>query len=477
MKEFAYETVIGLEVHVQAATRTKLFCSCPYAFGAEPNTLVCPVCLGLPGSLPVLNGKALELGIRAALALGCRIAGTTRFDRKNYFYPDLPKGYQITQKDHPFALGGGVTLPSGKVIPLERIHLEEDAGKSIHAGPEGTRVDLNRCGVPLLEIVSRPEIRSPREAHEYLEALKLALRYTRVSECDMEKGSLRCDANVSLRPPGREEMGAKVEIKNLNSFKAVEKALAFEERRQAALLEKGRPVARETRLWDEKRGETRPMRSKEEAQDYRYFPEPDLPPLEIPRDLVERIRKELPESPFARARRFRDDLGLPEKDAWILTARREAADLFEAALAAGAPPLQAARWILGEVLRLAGEARLSLASPPFTGKDLAELVALVQEGAVTGEGARRILERMAREGGSPRALLEEMGLGRIGGEEELLEIARRVLAENPGPVASYRKGKVTALKALVGQVMRATRGRADPVETARILERLLGEEE
>ncbi len=477
MKDRSWEPVIGLEVHVQVATATKLFCSCPYRFAAEPNTLVCPVCLGLPGSLPVLNRAALELGIRAALALGCRVAPRTRFDRKNYFYPDLPKGYQITQKDHPFALGGGVEIPSGRVIPLERIHLEEDAGKSIHTGRGETLVDLNRCGVPLLEIVTLPEIRSPAEAHQYLDALKLALRYARVSECDMEKGSLRCDANISLRRPGVGELGAKVEIKNLNSFKAVERALAFEVERQAALLDSGGSVRRETRLWDEKKGETRPMRSKEEAQDYRYFPEPDIPPVEIPPALVEEIRAALPESPASRLKRLTSVQGISEREARILVSRREAADLFEEALRAGAAPAAAARWILGEVLRLAGEGVLLLEGGKVTGKGLAGLISLVESGTATAQAAKKILRRMAVAGGDPARLLEEMGLGRMEGEKELEEVARRVLAENPGPVESYRKGKVTALKALVGQVMRATRGRADPVRAARILERLLGGEE
>ncbi len=476
MKETTLEIVIGLEVHVQLAARTKLFCSCPYRFGAEPNTLVCPVCLGLPGSLPALNERALELGIRAALALGCRIAPRLLFDRKNYFYPDLPKGYQITQKDHPFAAGGGVELSSGRVIPLERIHLEEDAGKSIHTGKGETLVDLNRAGVPLLEIVSRPEIRSPREAHDYLDALKLALRYSEVSGCDMEKGSLRCDANISLRPEGAEGLGIKVEVKNLNSFKAVERALAFEARRQGALLRSGRKVTRETRLWDEKRGETRPMRSKEEAEDYRFFPEPDLPPMEIPADLVERIRRELPESPAARRKRLEGDYGLPPREAGILVSRREGADLFEDAVRAGAAPTRAAHWILGPVFRLAGEIPGLLEKGRLSGEGLAELIGLVERKALTALSAGKVLRRLAMEGGRPASLLEEMGLERISGERELEEIALRILEENPKAVESYRKGKKTALKALVGRVMRATGGRADPVESARILERLLGGE-
>ncbi len=476
MKEESYEIVIGLEVHVQLAARTKLFCSCPYRFGAEPNTLVCPVCLGLPGSLPVLNQKALELGIRAALALGGRIAPRLLFDRKNYFYPDLPKGYQITQKDHPLALGGEVELPSGKAVPLERIHLEEDAGKSIHTGRGETLVDLNRAGVPLLEIVTRPGIRSPQEAHRYLEALKLALRYAGVSECDMEKGSLRCDANISLRPAGTETKGVKVEVKNLNSFKAVEKALAFEARRQEALLRAGRPVLLETRLWDEKKGETRPMRSKEEDRDYRFFPEPDLPPMEIPPALVERIRGELPESPQARRKRL-EDLGLSPREAAVLVARPEAAGLFEETVRAGADPTRAAHWILGPVFRLAGEIPGLLGKGILTGENLAELIGLVDRKALTPQSAGKILRKLAEEGGSPAGLMAEMGLGRIEDEKELEEIARKVLEENPRPVESYRKGKTAALEALLGLVMRATRGRADPSRTREILVRLLGEME
>ncbi len=474
MKGPSPEVVIGLEVHVQLATRTKLFCPCPSRFGAEPNSLVCPVCLGLPGSLPRLNARALELGVRAALALGCEVASSLRFDRKNYFYPDLPKGYQITQKDHPLGRGGRVELPSGRVIPLERIHLEEDAGKSLHREGRGTLVDLNRCGVPLLEIVSRPVLRSPGEAHEYLDALKLLLRYTRVSECDMEKGSLRCDANLSLRRGRGGPAGVKVEVKNLNSFKAVERALAFEAGRQAELLASGRPVLLETRLWDEKRGETRPMRAKEEIQDYRFLPEPDLPPLEIPPSLVDRVRRDLPEPPLARRRRFTSQFGLREEEARILVSRREAADLFEEVLRAGAPPSKAAHWILGPLFRLAGETSRSLGETLLTGKALARLITLVDEGAVTPRGGEKILRRLADQGGDPALLLEEMGLGRISGEAELESLARKILRENPGAVESYRKGKKSALKALVGQVMRATGGRADPVKSAEILEGLLG---
>jgi len=466
------ETVIGLEVHVQLATNTKLFCRCKNEFGAPPNRNTCPICAGHPGVMPVPNERAIELGVRAASMLGCEIQRSSKFDRKHYFYPDQPKGYQISQYDLPYARGGGVELDDGRVLGLERIHLEEDAGKSTHH--DGfTTVDLNRAGVPLIEIVGLPEIRSPEDAHSYLDNLRRAMRFARVSDCDMEKGSLRCDANISLRPVGQSELGTKVEIKNLNSFRMVERALVFEQARQAAVLAAGGSVVQETRLWDDDAGETRSMRSKEEAMDYRYFPEPDIPPLVIAEELIEGIRAERPEPHQARRRRFVESLGLSDYDASVLTAEREIADYFEQVIAAGADAKLAANWVMTEVLAVQNETGTALDDFPLRPRVLAEIIALVAGGAISHQSGRKLFKHLLSHDTKPAAAVDELGLAQISDEVALEPIVRSVIANADKAVADYKKGKKKALDAMKGMVMRETRGRANPTIVGELLERLL----
>jgi aspartyl-tRNA(Asn)/glutamyl-tRNA(Gln) amidotransferase subunit B len=423
--------------------------------------------------LPVLNAKVLELAIRTGLALGCEIAPRTKFDRKNYFYPDLPKGYQISQYDEPICRGGSVTLASGQRVGIERVHIEEDAGKSVH-GEGGSKVDLNRAGIPLVEIVSRPDLRSPTAAHEYLLLLKQRLRYVQVSDCDMEKGSLRCDANVSVRPRGQGELGTKVEIKNLNSFKMVERALQFEALRQAAVLRAGGRIVQETRLWDDGGGETRTLRAKEGAEDYRYFPEPDLPPVELPADLVPRLRAELPEMPDVRLARFVEVLGLPNYDASVLVAEPELADYFDTVAAACGDAKTASNWVMTEVLRLANERGEDMARFPVPAQALAELIVLQRDGAVNLKAAKRVFAHMVATGDSAVAALRASGLEQISDATALEAMVREVLAAETESVADYRAGKTKALDALKGRIMRASKGRANPTVVGAILARLLG---
>ncbi len=471
-----YETVIGLEVHVQLGTKTKLFCACENRFGAPPNTLTCPICSGHPGVLPVPNREALRFGILAALALECDIQGHCKFDRKHYYYPDLPKGYQISQFDLPFALGGGVRLRSGKTIALERIHLEEDAGKNIHA--EGhSHVDLNRAGVPLIEIVGMPEIRSSEEAHDYLESLKRSMRYAGVSECDMEKGSLRCDANISLRKHGAPEFGTKVEVKNLNSFKKVVAALEYERRRQAACLDEGRAIHQETRLFDDQAQQTRIMRSKEEAMDYRFFPEPDIPPFEITAKDIDEIRPLLPERHWERKARLMEEAALNDYDSMVLTLEKETADYFEAAWKALGPGQEEAKltanWVMTEVLRLSNEENVPLSKLPISPEDLAALCRLIQEGKASNQAGRKVFKHMVKTGEPPAKALEALGLAQISDPAELEPLVRAVLDKSQKAIKDYFKGKKKALDAMKGGVMRETRGRANPGLVNEILLRLL----
>ncbi len=466
-----YETVIGLEVHLQLATETKVFCGCRTVFGVEPNTQVCPVCLGLPGVLPVLNEKVFEYAIKVALVLGCDIQKTVKFDRKNYYYPDLPKNYQISQYDMPLAYNGKVKIPDGpekmKSIGITRIHIEEDAGKLLH-DPERpySYVDLNRTGTPLLEIVSEPDIRSPEDASRYLVTLKRIVKYLEVSDCNMEEGSLRCDANISLRKQGVSALGSKVEIKNMNSFKAVRDALAFEQRRQADVLGRGEAVAHETRLWDEKKNITVSMRSKEEAQDYRYFSEPDLVPFEVQGALVEKVRKDIPELPEAKECRFQSQYGLGDKDAENMTISRETGDFFEKVAEESGDAQAACNWIKGPLMMHANEHGTDIAGMERDNSGLsvgiAKIIKMAQKGILSGLAAKETLKIYLDTGKDPAMIVDEKKLGQISDETSILEVVRKVIAANEKSVADYRNGKTNALSFLVGQVMKETSGKANP---------------
>jgi len=473
----AYETVIGLEVHVQLNTQTKIFCGCPTTFGAPPNSQVCPVCLGLPGALPVLNRQAFELTLRTALALHCQISERIKFDRKNYFYPDLPKNYQISQYDLPVSHDGWVDAPLEDRtvrVRIHRAHLEEDAGKLLHEGvQDGSLVDFNRAGIPLLEIVSEPDLTSSEAAHAYLTTLKTILQYLDVSDCNMEEGSLRCDVNLSVRRAGAQALGTKVEIKNLNSFKAVRAALVFEQHRQQQLLDRGERIVQETRLWDAKRELTASMRSKEEASDYRYFPEPDLVPFEVARDALERIRTTLPELPHARAERFMQQYGLPPYDAHVLTADKAVAEFFEATVTGGAPAQPAAHWVMGEVLSFLNAQQLTLARTSLQAAHLARLIGLVERHELTRPVAKEVFVEMARSGQDPQTIIAAKGWRRVADPQALATVVDQVLAEQTQSVADYRRGKTTALMYLVGQCMKATRGQADPTVVAELLRQRL----
>jgi aspartyl-tRNA(Asn)/glutamyl-tRNA(Gln) amidotransferase subunit B len=470
----AWETVIGLEVHVQLGTRSKMFCSCATSFGDPPNTNVCPVCLGLPGALPVPNREAVRLGIRAALALGCTIHERSVFARKNYFYPDLPKGYQISQFDRPLATAGRVAVESAERGVLEvsivRLHLEEDAGKSLHDRiPGRTAVDLNRAGVPLAEIVSGPDLRSPAEARAYLVTLKQLLVYAGVSECSMEKGSLRVDANVSIRPAGQDLLGTKTEIKNLNSFANVERALEWERGRQQRELEAGGVIRQMTLLFNAATGQVRPMRSKEESHDYRYFPDPDLPPLVLSGTWIEEIRSELPELPAARRARFGAQYGLPSYDAGVLTADRAIAEYYEAVVAAGADPKAAANWVMTESLTGYNEVgRFAISA-----QALASLLALIKAGTVSHQAAKKVFLELGADGADPRAVAERLGLLQVRDEGALETWVDEVLAAYPQEVQRYRAGESKLLGFLTGQVMRKSQGKADPKGVQPVLVRKL----
>ncbi|MCL5981116.1 MAG: Asp-tRNA(Asn)/Glu-tRNA(Gln) amidotransferase subunit GatB [Firmicutes bacterium] len=461
-----YETVIGLEVHVELATKTKIFCSCPTEFGQGPNTQVCPVCLGLPGSLPVLNRRAVEYAVRAALALHCQIPSFAKFDRKNYFYPDLPKAYQISQYDLPLAVDGYLEIALGgaaKRIGITRVHLEEDAGKLVHAGyGDYSLTDYNRTGVPLIEIVSEPDLRSPEEAKVYLEKLKSLLQYTGVSDVKMEEGSLRCDANVSLRPAGSAKFGTRAEIKNMNSFKAVQRGLEYEVQRQAEVLDAGGRVVQETRRWDEDKGVTYSMRSKEEAHDYRYFPDPDLAPVIVEAAWVEGIRQSLPEMPEVRLRRYVKDLGLSEYDAAVLTANKAMADFFEDAATAYHDAKKVANRMMGEIAKHLNAHSLEIKETKLTPAHLVELLKLQDDGVVSGKLAKTVLEEMFVSGKLPAEIVQEKGLVQITDESAIAAIVDQVIAENPKSVEDYKSGKEKALGFLVGQLMRLSKGKANP---------------
>ena len=482
MPTVEYEPVIGLEIHAQLLTATKIFCGCSTEFGAPPNTNVCAVCLGLPGALPVLNRRAVELAVRAALALGCTVHSRSIFARKNYFYPDLPKGYQISQYQQPLATGGGIALSSGArtaVVGLTRIHMEEDAGKSLHHGlpdsDRSTALDFNRSGVPLIEIVTEPDLRSAADAAECFSRLREVLVALRANDGNMEEGSLRCDANVSIRPVGAATLGTKTEIKNVNSFRYVQKAIEFEIERQIDLVSQGGIVRQETRLWNSDTGETTSMRSKEEAHDYRYFPEPDLPPLEISQTWVEEIRRSLPELPEARKARYVAALGLSEYDADVLVrAVTGGAEYFEAVLAAGAPPKAAANWIQGEIRRrLKDLGADDISVVPVPPDRLAELVSMTDRGVVSSTVAKDVFDEMWTSGHGAAEIIERDALAQVGDESELAAIVESVVGTHPDAVAQYRAGRKNTLGFLVGQVMKATQGRANPRVVTDILKRAI----
>ncbi|MGE5595676.1 MAG: Asp-tRNA(Asn)/Glu-tRNA(Gln) amidotransferase subunit GatB [Hyphomicrobiales bacterium] len=483
-----FETVIGLEVHCQLITRSKMFCGCSVDYsGAAPNTHVCPICLGMPGVLPVINEQAIEYIVMTGLALNCEISEFSKFDRKNYPYPDLMKGYQISQYDLPVCKNGWLEIEvegqAPRRIGITRVHMEEDTARLLHrvdsATGEGySLIDVNRSGTPLMEIVSEPDMRSPEEAREYLVRLRQILRYIGVSDANMEEGNFRCDANISLRPRGSSEFGTKVEIKNMNSFRAVHDALAFEERRQAEVLRSGGRIIQETRGWVDERGETVSQRSKEEANDYRYFPEPDLPPLRLSREFVQRAAARLPELPATRRRQLLE-LGLSDYEAATITESRERADYFDAlhARLAGDPGRTAklaANWVLGEVSRWVNTTGHDIRELPVTPERLAELIGLVENGTITQAVAKEVFETMASTGQTAAQVVEAGGLAQISGSDELRGIVQRIVANNEKAVADYRAGKETAIKFLIGQVMRETRGRANPSVVQDLLSAELG---
>ena len=474
-----YLITIGLETHVQLKTATKMFCGCSLAFGEEPNTTVCPVCMGYPGALPVMNREAVRLTVLSGLMLGCTISRHSTFDRKNYFYPDMSKDYQISQNTHPLCLGGGVTIetPAGpKRIRINHIHLEEDAAKINHYA-RFSGVDFNRCGTPLMEIVSEPDLSSPDEAMAYLQSLKQSLVYAGVSDCNLEEGNMRSDVNISVRPAGQEQLGTKVEIKNMNTFKGIYAALEYEIARQLAVVKGGGTLVQETRRWEPELGETQSMRSKENAHDYRYFPEPDLVPVELPEALVESWRAQLPEAPAARRERMMAEYGIPAYDAGVLADAKENADFFEAAARACKPGLgkTVSNWFMTEVMRLLSETGTSVGACALTPAALAELVALVDEGVINGPTAKELLPEVFAKGGSPKAIVDERGLAQVSDVSALEAFIAQALEDNPKSVEDFRAGKKAAAGFLVGQVMKLSKGKADPKQVGRLVAERLTE--
>ncbi len=473
-----YEAVIGLEVHAQLLTESKIFCACATKFGADPNTQVCPVCLGMPGVLPVLNIKAVEYTIKTGLAMNCRIAPYSRFARKNYFYPDLPKGYQISQYELPLCEDGYLEITVDgrkKKIRIKRIHLEEDAGKNIHDPSGYSFVDFNRTGVPLMEIVSEPDISSPKEAAIYMKKLRTILRYLGVCDGNMEQGSLRCDANVSVRPLGSTEFGVKTELKNINSFRYVEKALEYEIQRQIKLIERGEKIVQETRLWDPQTGKTFSMRSKEEAHDYRYFPEPDLVPVVVSDEWIEKIKEDMPELPDAKIEKFMQEYGLPAYDSEILTEEKALAEWFEEAVRLGAKPKEAANWIMVELLRLINEEGKEITECPLKPSQLVELLNLIEKGVINRNTAKEVFEEMYKTGKSAEHIVKEKGLTQISDDAVIMEAIKEVLSKNPKEVERFKAGEEKLVGFFVGQVMKLTKGKANPKLVNQLLLKALKE--
>ncbi|WP_088831680.1 Asp-tRNA(Asn)/Glu-tRNA(Gln) amidotransferase subunit GatB [Paenibacillus tyrfis] len=461
-----YETVIGLEVHVELHTNSKIFCGCSTAFGAPPNTHTCPICLGHPGVLPVLNKQAVEYAMKASMALNCQIATESKFDRKNYFYPDSPKAYQISQYDKPVGEHGWIEIEVNgetKRIGITRVHLEEDAGKLTHVdGGHASLVDFNRVGTPLIEIVSEPDLRSPEEARAYLEKLKAIMQYCDVSDVKMEEGSLRCDANISLRPYGQKEFGTKAELKNMNSFRGVQRGLEYEEWRQADVLDSGGKVVQETRRWDEVQGKTLTMRSKEQAHDYRYFPDPDLVALHIDDAWKARVRESIPELPDARKKRYVSEYGLPSYDAEVITSSIKLADFFEESLNFTKDAKAVANWIMGDLLGYLNANNLELQDVKVTGKGLGEMIGLMEKGTISSKIAKTVFKTMLETGKAPQTIVEEQGLVQISDEGAILAVVEQIVAGNPQSVADFKAGKEKAVGFLVGQVMKETKGKANP---------------
>lgn len=478
----SYEAVIGLEVHVQARTQSKMFCSCPNHFGAEPNTLVCPVCMGYPGVLPTPNREAIRKIVTTGLMCSCEIQRKSKFDRKSYFYPDSPKNYQLTQYDMPFCLHGKVHISgtgfSGEPLPdkdigLTRIHLEEDVGKLTHFGTH-SGVDYNRAGVPLMEIVSEPDMRSADEAYAYLTSLKQIIQYADISDCDMEKGQMRCDVNISIRERGAEKFGTKVELKNLNSFRAVHRAITYEIKRQILVLSEGGEIEQETRGWNDDVGDSYTMRGKENAHDYRYFPEPDMLPVEFTEEDIEEFKRNLPELPAARRERFVRDYQITEYDAQVLTQEKPCAEYFEAAASKSKAPKLVANWIVGELMRELSESGHSFADCPLPPENLAAMVDLIQDGTINGKIGKTVFAEMFSTGKKPADIIREKGLVQVSDEGAVLKFVEDVIAGNPAQVQQYHEGRKNVLQYLVGQVMKASRGKANPQTVQKLLAEKLG---
>ncbi|MBI5027031.1 MAG: Asp-tRNA(Asn)/Glu-tRNA(Gln) amidotransferase subunit GatB [Nitrospirae bacterium] len=472
-----YEAVIGLEIHAQLLTDSKMFCGCSTKFGAEPNTQTCPICIGMPGVLPMMNKKAIEYVVKTGLAMNCKVSPYSRFARKNYFYPDLPKGYQISQYELPICEKGYVEIivdGKAKRKGITRVHMEEDAGKNIHEDLGNySFVDLNRSGIPLMEIVTEPDIRSPQEATEFMKKLRAILRYLGVCDGNMEQGSLRCDANVSVRPPGQKEFGVKTEIKNMNSFKFVEKALEYEIKRQIKVLKDGGKIVQETRLWDSSRGITASMRSKEEAHDYRYFPEPDLVPIEVDKSWVEQLRAGLPELPDAKRERFVRQYGLPEYDADLLTTERAIADWFEDAVKAGGNPKSVSNWMMVELMRLLNEDNKSIEECSLKPAQLAGMLKLIEDGTISGKIAKAVFEEMYRRGRDAEDIVREKGLTQISDTAAIEKAIDETIAKNPKEVERFKAGEEKLIGFFVGQIMKATKGKANPQLVNELLKKKL----